>query len=138
MDRMILRHMLNSVYGTSNFNGILASEFDGDLINIYVCDAHKNIFDRGTRIKINPHDCALDAFRYAYGKYEIKKVIFNDPATIVLWRDGTKTVVKCQDGEIFDKEKGLSMAIAKKALGNKGNYYDVFKKWLPEEKKEEV
>lgn len=25
----------------------------------------------------------------------IKKVIFNDPATIVLWNDGTKTVVKC-------------------------------------------
>lgn len=25
------------------------------------------------------------------------------------------------------------MAIAKKALGNQGNYYEVFKKWLPEE-----
>ena len=25
------------------------------------------------------------------------------------------------------------MAISKKALGNKGNYCEVFKKWLPEE-----
>lgn len=25
------------------------------------------------------------------------------------------------------------MAIAKRFLGNKGNYYKVFKKWLPEE-----
>ena len=61
---------------------------------------------------------------------QIQNVIFNDPATIVLWNDGTKTVVKAEN-EDFDPEKGLAMAIAKKALGNKGNYYDIFKKWLP-------
>lgn len=60
----------------------------------------------------------------------IKKVIFNDPATIVYWIDGTKTVVKCGN-EDFDPEKGLAMAISKKALGNQGNYYEIFKKWLP-------
>lgn len=60
----------------------------------------------------------------------IKDVIFNGPATIVIWADGTKTVVKAQDGEKIDYEKGLAMAIAKKALGNQGNYYDHFEKWL--------
>lgn len=64
---------------------------------------------------------------------EPKKVIFNDPATIVFWHDGTKTVVKAID-EPFDPEKGLAMAIAKKYLGNEGNYYNTFKKWLPEER----
>ena len=64
---------------------------------------------------------------------EIKNVIFNDPATIVFWEDGTKTVVKCQDGDEFDPEKGLAMAIAKKAYGNKGNYCTKIKKWLPKE-----
>lgn len=64
---------------------------------------------------------------------EIKNVIFNEPATIVMWSDGTKTVVKCQEGEGYDPEKGMAMAISKKALGNKGNYCEVFKKWLPEE-----
>lgn len=63
----------------------------------------------------------------------IKKVYFNDPATIVLWKDGTKTIVKCGNKDAYDPEKGLAMAIAKKALGNDGNYYEVFKKWLPEE-----
>lgn len=62
----------------------------------------------------------------------IKNVIFNDPATIVFWDDGTKTVVKAEN-EPFDPEKGLAMAIAKKSLGNKGDYYNEFKKWLPEE-----
>lgn len=64
---------------------------------------------------------------------EIKDVIFNEPATIMLWADGAKTVVKCQEGENYDPEKGMAMAISKKVLGNKGNYYEVFKKWLPEE-----
>ena len=64
---------------------------------------------------------------------EIKNVIFNDPATIVFWGDGTKTVVKCQDGDEFDPEKGLAMAIAKKAYGNKGSYCNKLKKWLPKE-----
>lgn len=61
----------------------------------------------------------------------IKRVVFNDPATIVFWEDGTKTVVKCGENDIFDPEKGLAMAIAKKALGNEGNYYNAIKKWLP-------
>ena len=64
---------------------------------------------------------------------EIKNVIFNNPATIVFWKDGTKTVVKCQDGDEFDPEKGLAMAIAKKAYGNKGSYCNKLKKWLPKE-----
>ena len=77
-----------------------------------------------------------DAFYVIYRKvYGIKKVIFNDPATIVFWNDGTKTVVKAHDEE-FDPEKGLAMAISKKLLGNKGNYYNEFKKWLPEEEEE--
>lgn len=66
----------------------------------------------------------------------IKNVIFNDPATIVVWNDGTKTVVKCQPNDIYDPEKGMAMAITKKYLGNKGNFNDVFKKWLPKEKEE--
>lgn len=64
-----------------------------------------------------------------FGKTSIKDVIFNDPATIVLWADGTKTVVKAEN-EPFDPEKGLAMAISKRALGGKYDYYDTFKKYV--------
>lgn len=64
-----------------------------------------------------------------YYRPEIKDVIFNEPATIVFWADGTKTVVKCQEGDVFDPEKGLAMAIAKKVYGNKGHYFETVKKW---------
>lgn len=64
---------------------------------------------------------------------KIKKVIFNNPATIVFWRDGSKTIVKMNGKDKkFDPEKGLAMAIAKKCLGNEGNYYNTFTKFLPE------
>lgn len=63
----------------------------------------------------------------------VKKVIFNDPATIVIWSDDTKTVVKCQPGDTYSKELGLAMCISKKFLGNKGNFNEEFKKWIPEE-----
>ena len=69
-------------------------------------------------------------------RLKIEKVIFNEPATIVLWSDGTKTVVKCDESEEFDHEKGLAMAIAKRFLRTNttgSNYYDEFKKWLPKE-----
>ena len=63
----------------------------------------------------------------------IKKIIFNDPATIIIWGNGDKTIVKCGEGETYDPEKGMAMAIAKHFLGDKGNYYETFKKWLPKE-----
>ena len=65
---------------------------------------------------------------------DIKQVIFNNPATIIIWKDGSKTVVKCQEGDVFDKEKGLAMCIVKKLMGNKGNYNNLFKKWCGEDK----
>lgn len=66
----------------------------------------------------------------------IKDVIFNNPATIVYWVDGTKTVVKAHN-EKFDPEKGLAMAICKRFLGSNksgSNFNNIFKKWLPEQK----
>ena len=59
----------------------------------------------------------------------IKRVIFNPPATIVFWSDGSKTVVKCSKSEAFDPEKGLAMAIAKRAQGNCEDYYKDISKW---------
>ncbi len=60
----------------------------------------------------------------------IDKVIFNNPATIVIWSDGSKTVVKCRN-EDFDPEKGLSMAVCKKVFGSE--YYKLFKRFLPKD-----
>lgn len=84
---------------------------------------------------MNPLSASTRAKDYfEYSSYpQIKKIIFNDPATIVFWSDGSNTVVKAQNGEVYDPEKGLAMAITKKWFGNKGNYYNNIKKWLPKD-----
>ncbi len=71
-----------------------------------------------------------------------RKVIFNGPATVVMWEDGTKTVVKKTDGDVDDREKAIMFAIIKKACGSRGNmnrYLNKFKEDKSnEEKKEEA
>lgn len=59
--------------------------------------------------------------------WQIKKIIFNPPATIIFWKDGSKTVVKC-DGEAFDPEKGMAMAISRKVLGDSYDYCPAYPK----------
>lgn len=60
---------------------------------------------------------------------EIKQVIFNNPATIILWADGTKTVVKCKDGDKYDKQTGFLMCYLKGIVGNKTLLKEI-DKWL--------
>lgn len=66
----------------------------------------------------------------SFENMQIERVIFNAPATVVYWKDGTKTVVKCQDGDKYSKETGLAMAIVKKVYGNSGAYNDIMKTWI--------
>ena len=54
-------------------------------------------------------------------KYTItpKKLIFQDEkATIINWSDGTKTVVKCTDGDTFSPEAGVALCYMKKFIAN--------------------
>lgn len=79
----------------------------------------------------NPHCIGTTWWGDRPAKPKIERVIFHDPATIVFWKDGTKTVVKAQN-EKFDKEKGLLAAIAKKVYGNKGSFNNVIKHYVEE------
>ena len=66
-------------------------------------------------------------------RFHITNVIYNNPATIVFWSDGTKTVVKCEDGEIYDREKGLMAAYMKKHAEavHDDKMGKILAKWLP-------
>ena len=79
-----------------------------------------------------------DIVRLGMCNVSIRKVIFNDPATIVFWSDNTKTVVKCGPEDTFDMEKGLAMAIVKKMAGNDNRFHKVFKQWCKPDEMHEV
>lgn len=64
----------------------------------------------------------------------ISRVIFNDPATIILWADGTEAVAKASKGDAFDPEKGFAVACAKKLWGNGEAFRTELAKWIPVDK----
>ena len=47
-------------------------------------------------------------------------IIYNGPATVVLWDDGTKTVVKKAEGTTDDRYNAFCAALAKKMYGTNG------------------
>lgn len=53
-----------------------------------------------------------------YNPLHVDRIIFSPPATIVFWKDGTKTVVKCADGEPFSEYNGFAAALLKKVFGS--------------------
>lgn len=59
----------------------------------------------------------------------IKKVIFNKPATIIIWANGDKTVVKCSKDDIYDPEIGFVMAVIKH---DRPDFKKLFKKYYKE------
>lgn len=72
-----------------------------------------------------------NSFQNMIAKYHIpkvKRIIFNDPATIVFWEDGTKTVVKCMEGYEFSEYYGFVCALAKKLYGSNSKVVSMIKK----------
>lgn len=69
------------------------------------------------------YDEYLSIYRDSYGRMfcspDIKKVIYSGPCTIVLWVDGTKTMVRCTANDIKDEKTGLALCVAKRFLPRK-------------------
>lgn len=60
---------------------------------------------------------------------KVKKIIFNPPATVVIWGDDTKTVVKCSEDDEFDPETGVAMCYMKKIYGSRHAFSKMVEKY---------
>lgn len=108
--------------------GVLFSEIFGEPIHI------RDIFERACDDCCAEYDYEFDELDCGQCKdFEPTQVIFNAPATIVYWCDGSRTVVKCQPGDVYDKEKGLAMCYMKKLCGNNGSFNKILKEWIKDE-----
>lgn len=81
----------------------------------YVYGLHGDIYDQNRR-----------SYVYKKAPDKIQKIILNGPATIIFWKDDTKTIVKCDDEDTIDKEKGILYAAVKK-LSTKETYNDILR-----------
>lgn len=79
---------------TDFYKNIQRNPFDDEAYNrLPHKELHKQIFEN---IRLKRETDVRPTFA-------IDKVLFNPPATIVFWLDGTKTVVKCKEGEEFSE-----------------------------------
>lgn len=128
----------NGLYGLSGYNGVYGMEIDhlNSEILRQCClstELCRPKYYLSTELcKPNTVACIKeDKNMNCDIRSNIKDVIFSDRVTVILWKDGTKTMVRAGKHEAYDPEKGFAMAICKKMFGNKGNYYEVFKKYVP-------
>lgn len=119
----------NTYFKPMHFN------FGGNTLELESVERHNSFMSNAEELIIKARVCREHEFKET-SLFEIKKVIFSDPATIVLWADGTKTVVKCREDDVYDEQTGLLLCMAKKMYGNDGKFNDVLRKWMPEEEEE--
>ena len=62
--------------------------------------------------------CKSNSLKFKDIVDDIDNVIFNDPATIVTFKDGTKVCVKACEKDTFTKEAGLMYALVKRLYAN--------------------
>lgn len=111
-----LKRQLNAVYGLG-IKGYIDTDIAGEAMRYCLHDVAIQESMWRARQKKSEEEETMK-----FGVPRIKQLIFDDPTTVVIWEDGTKTIVHARD-EKFDPEKGLAMAISRKALGNGREYY---------------
>ena len=73
--------------------------------------------------KVPPRTCEAKVLSRGRPKFDdiledVQQVIFNDPATIVTFSDGSKVCVKACAKDTFNKETGLIYALVKRLYAN--------------------
>lgn len=92
----------------------------GDIVRLH----GEVVYDYGVR----PSECVTDEPIGA-----AVRVIYNPPATIAIWADGSKTVVKCDEDDVYDPKYGLALCYMKKALGSSRAFNDALRAGREEE-----
>lgn len=118
------RNMMNSVNGAPSLHTPVYSDTDAHFCYPYLLSGYdiRNMCGSNMIRHLDIREQKKEK-NTMYGKSKtinfcVKKVIFNGPATIVIWGDGTKTVVKCADGDSYSKWAGFAMCIAKRLYGD--------------------
>ena len=91
-----------------------------DVFDLSVSDmeiAHQSMYSRNKM---------LDFLKELFcNQARVVRVVHNGPATILFWDDGTKTVVKLQNGDTDDPEKAIMAGMLKRLYPN---WQDVLRK----------
>lgn len=105
-----MKKILNSIYGRND-----------DMRKGYIYKSPNEKYSKCMVDEFEDRGTPRDYSNYPWGSVRLMypdQIIFNPPATIVFWKDGTKTVVKCAKGEKFDPYTGFCYAFTEHFLGS--------------------
>lgn len=148
LENQILQVYIKDVYGHdiwTKIDDLYASYPNGTIIRpdtIYKYNAERNALKASvnsaygyfTNYIVNDEKAVKTAM--LEWKINPKKVIFNGPATIVIWQDGTKTIVKKTEDDTDDREKAIMYAILKKEFGSRAKMNRYLKQFQEDDKNE--
>lgn len=147
LESQILQVLIKDTYGFDvwvRLDDLYSSYPNGTIIRPvtrYKYNAERNALKAAINLEYGYFANDEKAVKYAMWEWKItpKKVIFNGPATIVIWQDGTKTIVKKSEDDTDDREKAIMYAILKKEFGSRAKmnrYLKQFQEDNKDEKKE--
>ena len=102
-------------FDEDNLNDVPFSEDD---ICPYDGDCSDCPYETGCAEEYDGNEDLDEEETVVYGIPDIDHIVFSEPATIVFWDDGTKTVVKCMKGEKYERYAGFMAACMKKMFGS--------------------
>lgn len=70
--------------------------------------------------------------------FRVKKIMHNGPATIVFWKDNTKTVVRLKEGDRYDPYAAFTAAVAKRLYGKTMKISEVVDRYSKDLKKIDI
>lgn len=117
-DTMNIKYMIQNMIQFNRCGGFTETELESTLKSLLV-----------------HYECEREEYVKYYKKLTPTKVIYNGPATIIFFEDGSKTIVKLQEGEQMDREKAVYAAICKHALStnaHESNWLDMLKPLMKE------
>ena len=103
-----MKKILNSIYGRENAMTMRQG---------YIYKSPNEKYSKCMVDEFEDPRTPIHSHGYPWGSVP-DHIIFNPPATIVFWKDGTKTVVKCAEGEKFDPYTGFCYAFTEHFLGS--------------------
>lgn len=111
----------------------ITNRWDGDyyLTNELICDPHPITSTINSHITTYGPTYLSDIVPKGLGfrNIKIKRIIFNPPATVIIWGDNTKTVVKCAEDDEFNPEVGVAMCYMKKIYGSRHAFSKMVEKY---------
>lgn len=70
--------------------------------------------------------------------FRVKKIMHNGPATIVFWKDNTKTVVRLKEGDRYDPYAAFTAAVAKRLYGKNMKISEIVDRYSKDLKKIDI